>query len=1030
MLFRKLLLGLTIVSTLALGAPVPPSNGGTGVSNNAASTITINGAHALQLDLSAATRANLASDHKVYVDCLAGSNVTGNGSTLSKYASIAAAEVAITTASSSSPYVIEVSAGICTEAALMLKPDISINAAPGAQINVGALSLAASWGASSSRMAIVGGAYNITSANLDFNAVSSAGGIVFQNIVFDTSAADKNLIVVGNPNSPNLVTFDDVKHFGGNHLNFVASDVGSFIAQSLFDDVTVTSNSNTQNEFVLFNTSLDFDGIVTMTSLGSQQLVLIADSNVDFKGVVLNGANTVMLSDTSSFTSPLTLTGGAQYQLAGDSTGLPVSFVPTNYTPTSEPGNGGNPSLDANLRGIDAALGSIDSNVTLQDAYNNGTPGAQGSVNLTSDNLNPLATFNSYNGGPQEDVTVVNSATSSPTAWGYGFRAINSSSNYKDYAHIYANVENDISGSESGSLGLYAMSYGALTQAIGMSGQSQDINMFWPAHIPNGTQTYPSLTLLTGDMTYAGQFLGYTVVSDDVSTHDIGLPANYYSTNADDTYQIQTQSTYTVTITPSGGTTVNGSGSVATIPVNTLATLRLVNAAAKSWKLTEEGTATGNAVAVTDDNSTNATRYPLFAAANSGAQPAYVSSLGLQWNPNQQALTIGNDNFGDNISISGDMMRWEAGHDFDWDVGELSGPGFGPPDWSIYDYSNSTFVLIADTEGFLGPNPTTLYFEYPYNTFPNSTTANQLMATDANNLVTSVPNTLGKASVTDDNSTDAIMYPAWFNSNSGSLAPFVSSLSLSWNPGQQKLGLFDNSVGSGNLLFTAKNGQFITFDTQDSSVFAGEQYNDAFNSVPLFQVGIQGDGNQGYSIVDQVNNLYVWRTDPFGNLGPAGGLYSDYAHIKLTNVTSANRMVTTDGSNFLTSQALPASGAYTPAVSCVSNCTSPTLIKAFYQTSNTGTGSAQSFDAQVSFQATNTSVVLRVDCPAPNTVFGGALQASGVGEVNRTSGANPADGIVYDVDSQSGFAGAVVKMIVSVPAVNYTVNVQGLCQQQ
>ncbi len=107
---------------------------------------------------------------------------------------------------------------------------------------------------------------------------------------------------------------------------------------------------------------------------------------------------------------------------------------------------------------------------------------------------------------------------------------------------------------------------------------------------------------------------------------------------------------------------------------------------------------------------------------------------------------------------------------------------------------------------------------YPYNTFPNSTTASQLMATDGNNLVTSVPNILGEVAVTDDNSTNATMYPLWVVANSGDQATYVSSDNFQWNPSNGQLYL-NGSLGSpateAALSFGTgySTGNFIKFDT-------------------------------------------------------------------------------------------------------------------------------------------------------------------------------------------------------------------------
>ncbi len=167
--------------------------------------------------------------------------------------------------------------------------------------------------------------------------------------------------------------------------------------------------------------------------------------------------------------------------------------------------------------------------------------------------------------------------TSDNVFWGYGFQAPNTSSVNKNFAHLYASVENNTAGDESGSLGLYAASFGALTPALIIDGSAQEISSMWPMTVENGTRTYQTTELLTGDITYSITYTGAVILSDNLGDHVITID-NYFSTNGDDSFVVQTQGTNVVTATLSGGVTINGSASDFIVPINTRATVQLVNA--------------------------------------------------------------------------------------------------------------------------------------------------------------------------------------------------------------------------------------------------------------------------------------------------------------------------------------------------------------------------------------------------------------------------------------------------------------------
>ena len=154
---------------------------------------------------------------------------------------------------------------------------------------------------------------------------------------------------------------------------------------------------------------------------------------------------------------------------------------------------------------------------------------------------------------------------------------------------------------------------------------------------------------------------------------------------------------------------------------------------------------------VTDDTTTNATRYPLFAAATAGnLTTEYVSSTKYQFNPS---------------------------------TGLLTATGFSGSGAALTSIPNAALVnssvTIGSTAVALGATVTTFagLTSVTSTTFVGALTGNASTATSAT-TATNATNT----AVTDDTTTNATFYPTFVSNTTGNLPQTVSSTKLKYNP--------------------------------------------------------------------------------------------------------------------------------------------------------------------------------------------------------------------------------------------------------
>jgi hypothetical protein len=201
------------------------------------------------------------------------------------------------------------------------------------------------------------------------------------------------------------------------------------------------------------------------------------------------------------------------------------------------------------------------------------------------------------------------------------------------------------------------------------------------------------------------------------------------------------------TATPTAGTVAYGTGTAYafTAAGTTGQVLQSNGSSAPTW-VTPTAYAT-----VTDDTTTNATRYPLFAAATAGnLTTEYVASTKYQFNPS---------------------------------TGVLTATGFSGSGASLTSIPNAALVnssvTIGSTAVALGATVTTFagLTSVTSTTFVGALSGNATTATSA----TSATNTTN-VGVTDNTSTNATYYPTFVSTTTGNLPITVSSTKLKFNP--------------------------------------------------------------------------------------------------------------------------------------------------------------------------------------------------------------------------------------------------------
>jgi len=294
--------------------------------------------------------------------------------------------------------------------------------------------------------------------------------------------------------------------------------------------------------------------------------------------------------------------------------------------------------------------------------------------------------------------------------------------------------------------------------------------------LPNGTtftfnnnQSSGAITVQNNSSTtiatiQAGGYVTIVLLSNSIAAgswdrHD-STPSNVsWSTNTLDYAGSITSATWNgnVIAINRGGTNGTATPTAGAVAYGTGSAYGFTSAGTSGQVLTSQGTGTPTwttptaYATVTDDTTTNATRYPLFASATAGnLATEYVSSTKYQFNPS---------------------------------TGILTATGFSGSGANLTSIPNGALVNSSVTVGTttisLGGSATTLagLTSVTSTTFIGALTGNASSATTA----TTATNATNVA-ITDDTTTNATVYPMWVTSTSGNLPAKTSSTQLKFNP--------------------------------------------------------------------------------------------------------------------------------------------------------------------------------------------------------------------------------------------------------
>lgn len=325
----------------------------------------------------------VSSAQLIYIDESSGNDTTGNGSINFPYQTYEKARtVAIVSASAILPYGIKPIGVFNITGNMIISPFVSIlgDSATNSIFNIsGQLLLDSSWGTISQPLGYIAFCgINANTMNLIYSAYQGGSSLIFDNVSLSTT--NFNAIGTGiNPN-PETISFLNCLSFS-NTPTFTMTNITTFaIGTDLQNGFTAINNSSVTENLTVIQNSLINVGNIFLSTTNSGSMINLISSNTIFEDTVtIDGVNTLLIIDSSSYMFTPIFTNGATLNnvyLASLSDGVNanVNFSPNYYNPTAGINFAAN-SVTGNLQGIDHALSHpyqrilpLTSNITLSQA--------------------------------------------------------------------------------------------------------------------------------------------------------------------------------------------------------------------------------------------------------------------------------------------------------------------------------------------------------------------------------------------------------------------------------------------------------------------------------------------------------------------------------------------------------------------------------------------------------------------------------------------------------------------------------------
>lgn len=301
-----------------------------------------------------------------------GNDTTGDGSLANPFQTYNKAwfQAALNGASSSNPYQIVMCPGVYT-----INGDFNIGAwisvaglsKNSVQFNiVGTMQIDGTWSVSTTPKATLSNlSFNIDGdVNITFTGFQIETALTFDTIDFEGTGAI-NITGTGTTASERVL-FLDCQNVNGIPPDLILTDMDSFIISSDFQNVShINTNANYSTNMFL-NSSFG-PTLMTLTASSSSAAIL-SSSATPIGNIVITGANTLWISDASSYCDVPTFAGGAT--ISGNVAPLSLAdgvkqstFTPAAYTPTAS-STWLVDSVTGNLKGIDLSLVSINSTIS------------------------------------------------------------------------------------------------------------------------------------------------------------------------------------------------------------------------------------------------------------------------------------------------------------------------------------------------------------------------------------------------------------------------------------------------------------------------------------------------------------------------------------------------------------------------------------------------------------------------------------------------------------------------------------------